>query len=156
MDDLVIVGFKVFKEKIQQGLKCRTLRRVSERYMRMFPGTILHLYWKPRTKEMELLHKVQLTHYYFTTFEELSDLDARLDGFNHLFELHAFLRETYKAEAETQEYMWLVWDPPCAECGTRMLLVESPPENEEGYEIHKCPKCTNVRIYEPASGHISV
>lgn len=153
-DDLVIVGFKVFKEKIKKGIKCRTLRRVSERYMRMFPGTTLHLYWKPRTKEMELLHKVQLAHYYFTTFENITEQEAWRDGFGSLEEMHAFLRETYKKEAETQEYMWLTWDPPCAECGTRMIL--NLDENPEGYEIHQCPECSNVRIYEPASGETSV
>ena len=106
---MVTVGFTMLKEKILSGEKTQTIRRWSEKYARLWPGVKLHLYWKLRTKECELL---LIRHLKFSmgpiTFSEFTEAMAVADGFNSLEEMQTAFRGMYK-DAETQEYIVLVW-----------------------------------------------
>jgi len=149
---MVIIGFKVFKDKIETGLKFRTLRKRKEYYLRLWPGDFLHLYWKPRTPEMELIHKVRMRNYVPTTFAAITEAEARMDGFNSLEEMRDFLRETYKSKAESQDYLWIIWDPPCVKCKTQMKFYRRL--TKDGFEIYVCPKCGQELRVQPSTGDI--
>lgn len=110
--DLVSINFTVFKEKILSGEKCQTIRVDKEYYRRLMPGVTLHLYWKMRTKECELLWKVKMDHYVPITFAEFTEEIAIADGFNSLAEMYAFFLKTYGKKAETQPYLLIKWEKP--------------------------------------------
>ena len=106
---MVAVGFTKLKEKILNGEKTQTIRRYSEHWARLWPGVKLHLYWKLRTKNCELLLIRHLKHSIGPiTFSEFTESMAVADGFNSLEEMQTAFREMYK-DAETQEYIILVW-----------------------------------------------
>ena len=48
-----LIGFTVFKEKILNGTKRQTIRKLRKRPIQ--EGDMLHLYWKLRTKQCEKL-----------------------------------------------------------------------------------------------------
>lgn len=106
---MVSVGFTKLKEKILSGEKTQTIRRWSEHWARLWPGVKLHLYWKLRTKDCELLLIRHLKHTIGPiTFSEFTEAMAIADGFNSLEEMQTAFREMYK-DAETQDYIVLVW-----------------------------------------------
>lgn len=107
---MVAVGFTKLKEKILSGEKTQTIRRWSEHYARLWPGAKLHLYWKLRTKECELLFVTHLKHSIGPLkFSEFTEELAVADGFNNLAEMQEAFREMYK-HADDQEYIVLVWE----------------------------------------------
>ncbi len=108
---MVAISFSVLKEQILAGEKTQTIRRASPHWMKVQPGTTLHLFWKLRTPTCERLGEGPCT--YRSDPIKFQDFDHDLairDGFTSLEEMQGWFRSTYKKQAETQEYVVLRWD----------------------------------------------
>lgn len=57
-----LLGFTVFREKIELGLKRQTIRKLRKRPIKV--GDKLYLYWKLRTKQCEKLGEATCTEHF--------------------------------------------------------------------------------------------
>jgi len=111
---MVLVGFTLFKEKILDGTKTQTIRKMRSRPF--ITGDTLHLYWKTRTPQCELLKitKAKEVFNLYVTFyddrvkferktwkgiKELTAIEvnriALKDGFDSAQEMSDWLYETH-------------------------------------------------------------
>ncbi len=124
---MVSIGFTVLKEEIVAGIKTQTIRRASPHWLKVQPGTTLHLFWKLRTPECERLGEGNCIYrsepIRFQEFDH--DLSIR-DGFTSLDEMQGWFRSTYKDKAETQEYVVIQWEPLWLEKQSELY----PPQRE--------------------------
>lgn len=130
---MVIIGFKVFKDKILSGEKRQTIRVAKPYYTRLKPGDPLHLYWKPRTKEMELLHEVPLKRSRLIFWQDFTEELALKDGFSSLVHMQDWFIKTYgEKDAMGQGYMLLEWHDPA-------WLKEKAENHREWVKTHYKP-----------------
>lgn len=57
-----LIGFTIFKDKIQDGSKRQTIRKLRKRPIKV--GDTLYIYWKLRTKECERLRVEKCTEHF--------------------------------------------------------------------------------------------
>lgn len=103
------IGFTVFKEKILNGEKKQTIRKVGKRVYKK--GDLLYLYWHLRRKDCELLKTVMCTVAVKVPYSELSrDHEvARADGFRDAWELKLWFNKTHKPKPN--DMFWIIrWE----------------------------------------------
>ena len=130
---MVAISFSVFKDKLLSGEKTQTIRPYSEkRFNQLKNAKVLHIYWKLRTKECQLLFladlvdlfrirfteekkvKVIIESYSFgdieylvshiLTDDELDDL-VKHDGFNSVDEMFDWFYNKYGDSMYEKEFM---------------------------------------------------
>lgn len=95
-----LLGFSVFKDKILNGEKRQTIRKARKIPIKV--GDTLYLYWKPRTKQCELLKVVKCTESLRLKFLEFCDDEdiARNDGFENVAEMKEWFEKHYDLKPE--------------------------------------------------------
>jgi len=99
------IGFSVFKEKVKDGRKRQTIRKVGKRTIR--PGDTLFLYWHLRKKDCELLKIVRCLEVLKLPYQAFAwdDGMARADGFETSEELRALFRRMHKPKMGDMFYI---------------------------------------------------
>jgi len=131
---MVAISFSVFKDKLLSGEKTQTIRPYSEkRFNQLKNARVLHIYWKQRTKECQLLFLADLVDLFrirfteekkvkkiienyssgdieylvfshFLTDNELDDL-VKFDGFNSVDEMFDWFYNKYGDSMYEKEFM---------------------------------------------------
>lgn len=85
------MSFSLLKEMLLSGKKCQTIRKPRKRPLRV--GDVLYVYWKQRTKESSFLGITRIIKIVRKSLSELTEEDARKDGFEDLSDLlYAFMQ----------------------------------------------------------------
>jgi len=112
-EKMALIGFTVFKDKILDGTKKQTIRKLRKKPVMV--GERLHLYWKLRTKQCEslgsytckdtfritiagrntILHSDGQSDARLLSDDEIADLAVR-DGFNNGGEMFVALTKMHK------------------------------------------------------------
>ena len=90
-DSMVAISFSVLKEQIKRGEKTQTIRRASPHWLKVQPGTTLHLFWNLRTHGCERLGEGMCS--YRSDPIKFQDFDHDLaiqDGFTSLEEMQGW------------------------------------------------------------------
>jgi hypothetical protein len=98
---MVLIGFTRFREKIENGTKRQTIRKPRKRPIQV--GDKLHLYWKPRTKECELLRVEKCVSKDVVKWGDIKhDIGiAQADGFGGISDYYTFFYDTHEPSNET-------------------------------------------------------
>ena len=116
-----LIGFTVFKEKVKDGTKRQTIRKLRKCPIRK--GDRLYLYWHTRRKDCEKLGEAICTEVFeivicsnrkihlddpfphYLTFDDKDDL-AKRDGFGSIKEFFDFFEQHHSLPARFQVIRW--------------------------------------------------
>lgn len=89
-----LLGFTVLKDKLLDGSKTQTIRLPRKRPLKV--GDKLLIYWKLRTKQCKKIGESKILTIERKRFKDLTEEDARRDGFSTLKELREALLKKHK------------------------------------------------------------
>ncbi len=110
-----LIGFSVFKNKVLDGSKRQTIRK-----MRKYPikvGDTLYLYWHTRQKDCEKLGEATCTEEFTVCFNEIlksygfdrrEDL-AKRDGFDNFPQMMEWFLRQYPHATFLEKYQVIRW-----------------------------------------------
>lgn len=101
-----MLGFTVFIDKILDGTKTQTIRKMRKTPIKL--GDILYLYAYPRTKNTRLLGVTRCIEAFNTTLcvALLSDDTAKADGFNNAKEMREYFKPNIEPDDDIQLIRW--------------------------------------------------
>ena len=79
-----LLGFTKLKDKLLDGSKTQTIRKPRKHPIKV--GDKLYIYWKLRTKRCKKLGEATITKVVRKKLEEITNEDAKKDGFIDLFD----------------------------------------------------------------------
>jgi len=100
---MVLISFSVLRKKIVSGEKKQTIRLLRTQWKRVLAQFTagkkidLQLYWKSRTPQRALLREEPLKNIYPKYLREITEQEAKQDGFSDLTSLLLWFKRTYKS-----------------------------------------------------------
>ena len=90
------LSFSVMKEKLMDGTKCQTIRKLRKRPIKV--GDRLVIYWKQRSKNNEHLGVTECTSERVFKLKDVTPQEAWADGFSCKAELWDWFNKRYRTE----------------------------------------------------------